>query len=183
MWTLWGKFFKGSRITKKESHPDGLGWLGEILPAGKLVVAKYSLLHFFIEQVIGKTAYQQGFCNIDKLIGNAIGTEVGRDIRKEYIALNDLSRLIARWYELLVPCRVANEHHTLQIFSFSLRGRRRNGLPVSSLSLVEADVNVFFTRSGLSAMFSFDSTGSGTSAFWISSGSNRVLCTASKTVL
>ena len=105
MWTLWGKFFKGSRITKKESHPDGLGWLGEILPAGKLVVAKYSLLHFFIEQVIGKTAYQQGFCNIDKLIGNAIGTEVGRDIRKEYIALNDLSRLIARWYELLVPCR------------------------------------------------------------------------------
>ena len=87
MWTLWGKFFKGSRITKKESHPDGLGWLGEILPAGKLVVAKYSLLHFFIEQVIGKTAYQQGFCNIDKLIGNAIGTEVGRDIRKEYIAL------------------------------------------------------------------------------------------------
>ena len=123
MWTLWGKFFKGSRLTKKESHPDGLGWLGEILPAGKLVVAKYSLLHFFIEQVIGKTAYQQGFCNIDKLIGNAIGTEVGRDIRKEYIALNDLSRLIARWYELFVPCRVANEHHTLQIFSFPIEGR------------------------------------------------------------
>lgn len=123
MWTLWGKFFKGSRITKKESHPDGLGWLGEILPAGKLVVAKYSLLHFFIEQVIGKTAYQQGFCNIDKLIGNTISAKVSRNISKVDIALNNPSPLVTSRNERLVPCRVANEHHTLQIFSFPIEGR------------------------------------------------------------
>lgn len=113
MWTLWGKFFKGSRITKKESHPNGLGWLGEILPAGKLVVAKYSLLHFFIEQVIGKTAYQQGLCNIDELIGNTISAKVSRNISKVDIALNNPSPLVTSRNERLVPCRVANGHHLL----------------------------------------------------------------------
>ena len=47
----------------------------------QLVVAKYALLHFFIEQIIGKTAYQKGFCNIDEVSGNAIGAVVSGDVR------------------------------------------------------------------------------------------------------
>ena len=90
-----------------------MGWLGGILLAGKLVVAKYTLLHSFIEQIIGKTAYQQGLCNIDELIGNTISAKVSRNIRKVDIALNDSSPLVTSRDELLVPCRVANGHHPL----------------------------------------------------------------------